>query len=279
MNDKSKISKNDLIEAIKRSGYLLESEIANTLARTYFFIEPNQVIEDPITGKSREIDLVAEYFGTDVDIISKIQACAKIRFVFEIKNNIYPLVLMTRFESSPNTPLWQSVKEMETTPKGMDWNSTDSFYEILLTGDEHIFTQYCSFDVKKGGGKEEILASHPEQVYTGLSKITQYCEESVEPWEEPTVDEMFYRKFLFMPVLLINEDLFELEIGRGNKPILHRVEESKLVFNYYYKKKPKMATVWVVTKKGFKGFIDKMIKVERTLEAKMKDVKEKKDKA
>jgi hypothetical protein len=58
MTSQSKILKNDLIEAIKRSGYLLESEIASILARSNFFIESNQVIEDPVTGKSREIDLI-----------------------------------------------------------------------------------------------------------------------------------------------------------------------------------------------------------------------------
>jgi hypothetical protein len=281
MSDKREILKDDLIEAIKRSGYLLESETANTLARADFFIESNQVIEDPITGKSREIDLIAEYYDKNNTVISKHRAYARIKFIFEIKNNTYPLVLMTKLEFSPNIEMWESTKEIETAPEGISVNSTDSFYEILLANNEPIFTQYCSFNVKKGNKKEEILASHPEQVYEGLSKITQYCEEAVESWEDIEEHNAYtpYRKFLYMPVLLINEDLFELEVERGNEPILHKVEESKLVFNYYYKNNPKIATVWVVTKKGFKGFIDKMIEAERKLEAEMITKIEKKDKA
>lgn len=265
----SKLSKDHLIEAIKRSGYLLESEIANTLVSADFFIESNQVIEDPITGKSREIDLIAEYYDRDYVGRSEHKACAKIKFVFEIKNNIYPLVLMTKLEFSPNIEIWESIKEIQTEPEGINSSSTNSFYEILLGNNEPIFTQYCSFDVKKGKKIEEIIASHPEQVYTGLSKITQYCEEAVESWEDPDIFQKYYRKFLFMPVLLINEDLFELEVGLDNEPALNKVEESRLVFNYFYKNNPKLATVWVVTKKGFKSFIDKTIAAERKLEAEM----------
>jgi hypothetical protein len=278
MSDKSKISKDDLIEAIKRSGYLLESEIANTLAISDFFIESNQVIEDPITGKSREIDLIAEYRSYGSGVLGKYGACAKIKFVFEIKNNIYPLVLMTKFEFSPNIEIWESTKEIQTVPEGITCSSTDSFYGILLTNDEPIFTQYCSFDEKKGSKNKELLATHPEQVYTGLSKITQYCEEAVESWENIEEQVEYYRRFLYMPVLLINDDLFELEVIHGNDPILHKVEESKLVFNYYYKKNPRIATVWVVTKEGFKGFINKMIEAEGKLEAEMITIINKKDK-
>ncbi len=51
----------EMIDAIKRSGYLLESLISKYLSQSGFFVESNQVIVDPYTGKSREIDLVAEY--------------------------------------------------------------------------------------------------------------------------------------------------------------------------------------------------------------------------
>jgi len=278
MSDQSKLSEDDLIGAIKRSGYLLESEIANKLAKADFFVESNQVIEDPITGKSRELDLMAEYFDRSNNKGSEHRACTKIKFVFEIKNNIYPLVLMTKFEFSPNIEIWESIKEIQTAPKGIIWSSTDSFYEKLLVNDEPIFTQYCSFNTKKGN-KREIIATHPEQVYTGLSKITQFCEEAVESWEDVKEDNKYYRKFLYLPVLLINDDLYELEIDIGNDPKLCRVEESKLVFNYHHKNDPKIATIWVVTKKGFNSFIEKMIQVERKLEAEMIDVIKKKEKA
>lgn len=277
MSDQEKISENDLIAAIKRSGYLLESEISNMLANSGFFIESNQVIEDPITGKSREIDLMAEYYDGSNKEGSKHKACSKIKFVFEIKNNIFPLVLMNKFEFSPNIEIWESIKEIQTSPKGIDSHSIDSFYEKLSDNNDHLFTQYCSFSIKKTGGnkKNELLASHPEQVYTGLSKITQYCEEAIESWESREEQPKYYRKFLYLPVFLISQDLFELKVEGNNEPILQRVEESKLVFNYYHKNEPKIATVWVVTKKGFNNFITRMLELERKVEAEMIAVKKK----
>lgn len=265
----NKYSKDDLVAAIKRSGYLLESEIANILVGADFFVESNQIIEDPITGKSREIDLIAEYFDNDNSGRSEHKACAKIKFIFEIKNNIYPLVLMTKLAFSPNIEIWESTKEILTEIEGINSSSTNTFYEILLGKNEPIFTQYCSFDIKKGKKIDELLASHPEQVYIGLSKITQYCEECVESWENRDTSYPYYRRFLYMPVLLINEDLYELEIGEDNEPTLNEVEESRLVFNYFYKNDPKLATIWVVTKKGFKSFIEKMVSEERKLENEM----------
>jgi len=47
----------DLLAAIKRSGNFLESEITKHLASLGYFVESNQSIIDPYTGKSREIDL------------------------------------------------------------------------------------------------------------------------------------------------------------------------------------------------------------------------------
>lgn len=269
MTEKTSITKDDLLEAIKRSGYLLESEIANSLAKLGFFVESNQVIEDPITGKSREIDLTAEYYDRDNRNGIEHRACAKVNFVFEIKNNIYPLVLMTRFEFSPNLEIWESVKEIETRPSGIT-ASTDGYYDRLLLNNERIFTQYCSFEIKKSGrNKEEFFASHPEQVHSGLSKITQYCEEAIALWEGREEGEEYYRKFLYMPVLLINDDLFEMEVEVGKEPILHKVEESRLLFNYHYKSIPRLATVWVVTRSGFDRFIKKIVSMERLLEHEM----------
>ncbi len=262
-------SDSDLLAAIKRSGYLLESEIASILARAGFFIESNQVIEDPITGKSREIDLIAEYYDGYDNLSPDQKVCSKINFVFEIKNNSYPLVLMTKFEFSPNIEIWESLKEMQTIPEGVDASSSDGFYEKLLANNkEALYTQYCSFGHKKDNTNNELMALHPEQVYTGLSKITQYCEEQMERWVDFGTDR-YYRRFLFLPVLLIKDDLYELTLDTKLQPELHKVDESKLVFNYYFKGTPKISTIWVVTKKGFMTFVKNMIKIERQMEEEM----------
>lgn len=264
MNYTNQISAEALLQAIKKSGYLMECEIANTLSKDGFFIETNRVIEDPITGKSRELDLIAEYFDRNAPRIRNV--CAKIEFIFEIKNNIYPLVLMNKYDFSPNIEIWESIKEIQT-PLDIAWRP-DSYYDRIPIDDE-LFTQYCSFDKKKGKAGE-IIAKHPEQLHTGLSKIAQYCEEAAESWQERGMEsDKYFRKFMYLPAVIINHDLYELEIVHGEEPLLHKTDESKLLFSYHYKNCPKIATIWVVTKKGFRSFIQKMIQLQRTVEAEM----------
>lgn len=143
------ISKSEMLEALKRSGYLLESEFSAFLANQGFFVETNQVIEDPITGKSREIDLTAEYYEYKQDRSS--HKCASgIKFVFEIKNNLFPIVLLTQFSFTPNIEDWMGLKEALNLPENINYDSLDSYYENLIhKPGSRIYTQYCSFHKKK----------------------------------------------------------------------------------------------------------------------------------
>ena len=119
----------------------MESEISGYLAKEGFFIESNQVIEDPQTGKSREIDLTAEYYEYNKDRAG-FKTATKVRFVFEIKNNQFPLVLLTKFEFSPNIEDWIGLKEALTIPDDIKYDWYESYYETLIQKrDKSIFTQ------------------------------------------------------------------------------------------------------------------------------------------
>lgn len=270
MTKKIEIKEGEMLEALNRSGYLLESEISTILYKLGFFVESNQVIEDPISGKSREIDLIAEFYNYNKDRIGN-KTASKIKFVFEIKNNLFPIVLLTKFKSSPNIEEWIGLKEALTKPKFLLYEPFESYYDKLILNQESIFTQYCSFQKKKAN--EDLMALHPDNIHDGLSKITQYCEEMVKLYDEELIYEkrnkensadVYFKHFLYMPILLINDDLFELHDDR-----LIRVDSSILVFNYYFQKEPKMAFIFVVTKKGFHPFISKMTELEDDVEIKM----------
>lgn len=259
MNKDFNITKKEMLDALKRSGYLLESEISMILVKADFFVESNQIIEDPITGKSREIDLLAEYYRYEKERAG-LKTCSKIKFVFEIKNNLFPIVLLNRFEFSPNIEDWTGLKELFTVPKNLTYSGSEGFYEEIIL-DRVRYTQYCSFHKKKVN--EELMALHPDIIHKGLSKITQYCEEMVKLYDECEED-TYFRHFLYLPILLINDELYELNDAKINK-----VESSILVYNYYFNKEPKMAYIFVITKKGFPNFIDTMLKVEDNVEQKM----------
>lgn len=258
---------NEMLEALGRSGYLLESQISKALSRAGFFIQTNQMIKDPITGKNREVDLIAEYYEHKPQR-GENKCCSKVHFVFEIKNTSAPLVLLTDFEYSPKIDDWYGLKERMTIPKGLSYESYDAFYEQIIHKEKFsIFTQYCSFQKKKAN--EELMALHPDNIHEGLSKITQYCEEQIEEREYEEDANGYLRHFLYMPILLIRDDLFELHHDDKNKSSLKRVESSILVYNYIKNEQPEMAYVFVVTKKGFGKFMDEMLKLENKIELEM----------
>jgi len=106
------------------------------------------------------------------------------------------------------------------------------------------------------------MALHPDNIHDGLLKITQYCEENIKPWENE--ETTFLRHFLYLPVLLINEDLYELKENQ-----LQKVDISILTFNYFFEEETKMAYIFVVTKQGFDTFIKKMLEIEDEVEKDM----------
>lgn len=271
--EKIEFDENEIIDALQRSGYLFESEIAQYLYRNSFFVESNQVILDPITGKNRELDLIAEYHDWNKPL-SDDKCCANIKFVFELKNNTAPIVLMTEYQSSPNIEDWLGLKDYITTPEGLYYNSYDAYYDRLINNDKYsIFTQYCSFQKKKGD--KELMALHPENIYSGLAKITQYCEINIEEREKVEEPNGYFRHFINLPVLLIADDLFELKLSNDNKPNLTKVDSSILVYNYHDNNNdPTMAFIFVVTKKGFTDFMHSMLKLENDIEENMKKIRQ-----
>lgn len=268
MNDKE-FDNDEIIEALQRSGYLLESEISKFLSQASFFVESNQVILDPITGKNREIDLIAEYYDWDKPI-GKSKCCAKIRFVFEIKNNNTPFVLLTEYQFTPTIEDWVGLKEKITIPKGIQYDSFESYYKELIHSNKFsVFTQYCSFQRKKEKSKE-LMAIHPDNVASGLDKIVQYCEVKFEERETIENPDGYFRHFINIPILLIADNLFELQLTENNQPILTKVDSSILISNYHDEnREPTMAFVFVVTKKGLESFIQYMLELEKKIQTEL----------
>lgn len=101
------IAPDELLRCLERSGYLLESRIVRELDARGFFVEPNQVLQDPRTGKSREIDFVAEYYSY---VPEHRNICVKTHFIGEVVKNRLPIVLLTSRPSSPNSNFESYVK-------------------------------------------------------------------------------------------------------------------------------------------------------------------------
>ncbi len=264
------LSENEILDSLKRSGYIFESEITKQLIDNGYFVESNLVSLDPITGKSREIDLQAELHFERQPTGN--QTVANTRFIFEIKNNNAPIVLMTEFGESPHAPIWDGLKVVESVPTKLKGTRIkDHFNHLYFDENMKLFTQYCSFSKKNH--KDEIMANHPENLYSSIQKITYFCEEIVDRLtvQMNTNDNEIWRNFLYLPIILIKQDLFELEISDNHDLKLNKVDISRLVFNYHYKQEAKTSIVYMVTQTGLTNFMKKLEDIDRLVQDDMDD--------
>lgn len=206
MNPKDSIE-SLMSEALLRSGYLLETRIIKALIQNRFFVEPNQRILDPVTGKSREIDLIAELWDDVHDTNRKVKVCVSAHFICEAKNNPYPVVLLTELPFSPALAIWESLHEGKTgffKEEHLD----QSFFEYI-DNKYKTYTQYCSFKPKKTGKNSELMALHPDDFHDDLEKIISYCRQEatqVSTWEDD-----YHRLFLYLPVVILGGALYIAE--------------------------------------------------------------------
>ena len=259
------MTKDQILKAISKSGYLFESEISKFLSDNGYFVESNVIFQDPITDKNREIDIVAETYKDFSSNEFKVNC--KIRYFFELKNNEFPLVLLTKLQFNPNTPD-DLFKEVITIPDDVKYDSYEGFYKSLYNLDISFYTQYCSFSKKRNN---EIMASHPDELYSSLSKLCWYCEKETidrnQLFEEMT--NQYCRHWLYLPVLLINNELYELNVS-DKGPDLASVKYSRLFLNFYFYDRPTSIVVYVVTKQYLKEWLNEMSILEDKTRSKMK---------
>ena len=121
MLSESAISIEDVRECLERSGYLMESRLVRSLCDANFFVEPNVAHKDPRTGKSREIDLIAEDGGRAFHP----KTCVKTQLIVEAVNNRLPVVLLTERPSSPNAD-FENYLKFGCTPEVKTLNNLNS---------------------------------------------------------------------------------------------------------------------------------------------------------
>jgi hypothetical protein len=101
-----KIAPEEMIDALKRSGYLIESRLINILADHDYYTYPNETYPDPTTGKSREIDLFASSYRTVENLYlqnASLMIDVTHDLIIECANNPQPAVFFKRTEKKKFT--------------------------------------------------------------------------------------------------------------------------------------------------------------------------------
>lgn len=208
-----KITKTQARQALLRSGYLLESRIECFLDERGYFVHANSVYTDPVTSKSREIDLFA---------LGARQVWREYHFLFpcfliECVNNPQPIAFITKEAQTPflfHNDLKISglpVKILETG-KEESWEMLSDFlhmdkYHHYCKG--RVATQFCSFNQKKGSF--DWLASHDERHFDCIKKLCDavdyFSERHFKDWsfgeEEPVNLQIYY------PLIIVQGSLFD----------------------------------------------------------------------
>ncbi|QYK54329.1 MAG: hypothetical protein KF824_05375 [Fimbriimonadaceae bacterium] len=238
-----KLTQSEILECLTRSGYVLESRLIQSLSNDGFFVEPNQVTLDPRTGKSREIDLIAEYYNREA--ASAPGSCVKTFFPIEAVNNPFPFVLLSRRIWTPQSPT-DSYVQYVTTPKPNSFeDQIGDWYEEKQPVADKLFSQYCGITRKKSS--KDFMAYHPDDIYTSFLKLAEYVANELRYWESRNIEnDKYWRLFFWRPCLVLSGDLLALETDTNGELGLTELDFGQLEFNWHSEEFPATTVIDVI---------------------------------
>ena len=95
---KDRIARQEMVDALRRSGYLLEQRVRSILGERGYYVQTNSAYPDPETGKSREYDISAigatRLYKKTLDFIFPVVIC-------ECENNDQPVAFFVTESQVP----------------------------------------------------------------------------------------------------------------------------------------------------------------------------------
>ena len=215
-----KINKSQARQALLRSGYLLESRIENILSEKGYNVDANAVYTDPLTKKSREIDL----YAMGAKRVWKEEHFVFPCFLIECINNPQPITFITKEAQIPFS--FHNDLKISGLPVKIIMPDEEESWEMLsdfLHMDEYhhyckdrIATQFCSFNQKKNSNI--WMASHDDFHFDCLKKLCNavdyFSETHFKGWFfEEGVDEDINLQ-IYYPLIIVQGDLFDARPSR-----------------------------------------------------------------
>lgn len=105
-------SSEEVLAAVRATGFLLEQEVAQTLQSLGFHSTVSRAFQDPEENKSREVDVTA-YRGTFRD--EEIRTSFGVEIIAECKNTSGPFVVVGRSSTAPATQAEARLQPPEAT--------------------------------------------------------------------------------------------------------------------------------------------------------------------
>jgi len=284
-NNISRISK-EMERAVKRSGYLLEQEVATILKQKGLFTTPNYAFRDIETDMSKEIDIEA----LDGNLFRRSDFFEGVwtHFFVEVKN-ITPLICFTQREI--NTIYTAGNLQFAGLPENIwvkrnegillsDFLKIEKFHHYYST--DRIASQFCVVSEKRSSDKREpsYIASHHltgnrnlyEELVLPLVKVVISEKDRIEKdWEFDPREEPINLHFYY-PIAVVS-GLFECYMG-GRKPAYKKVHRINFIRRYESKKISGDFRIDICDRRGFGELINDIQKETNRIIEKIKRRKE-----
>lgn len=214
----AKFSKREMIDALLRSGYLIEGRLQTAISNDdpNWFTIPNDSYLDPITQKSRELDLhvIRGVIRNDGPFKGK----HLMGLYIECVNNPYPLVLLTRPTQTSIAHNTDFIKMTglpvvvldKADPKVrlplQSYLQMDTYHHYAQGP---VANQFCSFSRKNSSA--QWMASHQEEHFNCFTKLI----DAVEHYSDlhykalPITDPPTATTYMYYPTLVLQGDLYE----------------------------------------------------------------------
>lgn len=261
------ISINVIRESLERSGYLMKSRVVRALAAADFFVEPNVTHKGP-NGESRRIDLTAETAGG----LNRRGVCVKTTFVIQTINNAYPIVLLTERPSTPNAD-FESYIKFASSPVPCPYFDQIHPYDERAADWHNLFSEICA--IGKTDGRDEFMASRPDDIYSSLLKASQYTEDEVAAFNRWVADETgrHWRLFFWHPMLVVSGQLLTAKVTADGSVQLQEVPLARLEFNWHDGEDRKTTVVEVVREDFLLERLDSIRAQDDVIEARIHEIK------
>lgn len=207
------ISKEEILVALIKSGYLLEDRVNKALTTNGWLTVPNMRYIDDQTGIEREIDIMAlNHISMGNNYADYIHSS----LLIECMNNKEPIVFFENLEKSTNR-----IAALSFTC------FNNNFWEILLMAQTEIgfseeliwSSQYCSFQQVKNKEAENNgwIAYHPNDNHDSLNTFFKFIKFHKNAYSERKNSADFIVGFYHRPLIILQGPLMSVEQGNDIK--------------------------------------------------------------
>jgi hypothetical protein len=270
------ISTEDAVEALKRSGYLLENRIARGLDEFATHLSVNVVFSDPETNQRRGLD--AYCFRSEVSDTREFFS-ASAHLLIECVNNPQPIAFFKPARKSTHYPIlaarpaWLGPRPIE---ESIGIEGFHSSFKVPVA------TNYCTFVAKKSDEWMVIHADEQHREFSTLAMLAQLTREKqlkmLDEYSRPQDAIQFCGIELIYPILVVEGILFEVDQNSKGVLKLESIDRIRYCRNQIWKGRRRYCPIDVVTEKFFPQVL-KLIRTDcrrmlRRLEARSDEILE-----